>query len=87
MGEGSDGAALGQPGLAHHGKGHLHLRLKLAVFNQGARTNAAAVANAVVPPKMALGLHHHVLAKAGASAEATACRIQEADASRQPLLP
>ena len=66
---------------------HLHAIGEAAVLDQAARADAAAVADGGVAPEVALGLHQHIAAEAGALAEGAAGRIGEAHPLGHPMAP
>ena len=86
LGEGTDQAAAGHLGIADHRVEHLHILGDFTVFDQAAGAEAAAVADHVCAAEMALGIHDHIAAEAGAIAEGAAGRIGEGDPLAHPVL-
>ena len=84
---GTDGTAIPHLGAAHHREQHLHPTSQLAVFQQAARADAAAIADLVAAAKVALGFDDHVAAEAGAIAKAAAGRIDKGHPLPHPVLP
>ena len=87
LGVGADGAVGRHHRLTHHRIQHLHPFADAGVVDQAAGADAAAVADHRLAAEVALGLHHHIPAEAGAVAEGAAGRIHEGDPLRHPVAP
>ena len=85
LGKGSNGAAFSHAGFPNYRVQGLHVVAEGGVLQQASRSNPAPIAHRGGSPEMALGLDHHIPAKAGALAERAAGGVDEAHPLSHPM--